>query len=382
MHRIWLRPWVTVAITATLVGIGLAARRPGAPAGSSREVRLAFLEDGWRDRADVPGVVLAVEDRDGSRWLRASGTTLRGGGSTLPADARFRIGSITKTFVAVVVVQLAGEHRLNLDAPASRYLPGRPAWDGVTVRELLNHTSGIPDYAAMDERFTANLVRDRARRWTADELLALAHAVRPNFPAGTDYQYSNTDYVLLGRVVEAVTGTSWAAQVRLRILDPLHLDATYVDGAEPGPPVTAGYFDGDNDGQEENTETGTEWTSLASSEGPAGAIVSTAADLTTFADALFHGRLVGKAQLRAMTADGPFHPRGTNYGLGVEITRTDRTMTVWGHGGFVPGFRSTLWYSPRHDTTVVALANDSRANTADLAELAMRSAAPSSAPPR
>jgi D-alanyl-D-alanine carboxypeptidase len=182
--------------------------------------------------------------------------------------------------------------------------------------------------------------------------------------------------VVLGEVIRAVTGTSWAIQVRRRILDPLALRYTYVAGEEPGPPVVPGYHDMDNDGDEENVETGGAWPALTSSEGPAGAMVSTAGDLTRFAGALFRGRLLDAASLRAMTAPTPFHPRGSNQGLGVEITRLYSATTTLGHGGFLPGFRSTLWYQPSTGVTVVVLANDSRANTADLAELMLRAAQP------
>jgi D-alanyl-D-alanine carboxypeptidase len=268
-----------------------------------------------------------------------------------------------------VVLQLAAEGRLGLDDPASRYVRGTPGLDGVTIRQLLDHTSGLPDYSAVQEGFGPGLLRDRDRRWTAGELLTISSSVQRDFPPGSAYAYSNSNYVALGLVVESVTGTTWAAQVRTRIIDPLHLDATYVAGAERGPAVTAGYGDGDNDGDVENLENGREWTSLASSEGPAGALVSTAGDLATFADALFHGRLVDGSALRDMTTPTRHHPRASGYGLGVEITRPDWTTTVWGHGGFLPGFRSTMWYVPSVDRVVVVLTNDSRGDTADLAEL-------------
>jgi D-alanyl-D-alanine carboxypeptidase len=182
--------------------------------------------------------------------------------------------------------------------------------------------------------------------------------------------------VLLGQVIEAVTGTSWAAEVRRRIIDPLWLRHTYVSGAEAVPgAVLPGYFDVDEDGDEENIETGAPWPSLETTEGPAGAVVSTAADLAVFGGALFRGRLLSPAMLRQAVAEGPHHPRTSNYGLGVEVLRPDYRTTVWGHGGFTPGFRSALWYVPRQDLLVVVLANDSRANPQDLAELITRASA-------
>ncbi len=353
-------------LTIPAVALSASVLAPDAAAGGSD---LAAIQDGWRRRAGVPGVVVAVRDGAGPTWTRASGTATREGTAPLDPDARFRVASITKTFVAVVVLQLAAEGRLGLDDPASRYVRGTPGLDGVTIRQLLDHTAGLPDYSAAQEGFGPGLLRDRDRRWTARELLTISSSVQRDFPPGSDYAYSNSNYVALGLVVEAVTGTSWAAQVRTRIIDPLHLGATYVAGAERGPAVTAGFGDGDNDGDVENLETGREWASLATSEGPAGALVSTAGDLATFADALFHGRLVDGSALRDMTTPTSHHPRAGGYGLGVEITRPDWTTTVWGHGGFLPGFRSTMWYVPSVDRVVVVLTNDSRGDTADLAEL-------------
>ena len=368
---------VLAALTVPLVALTASVLAPDPPAASAGGDRLAAIQDSWRQRADVAGVVVAVHDAAGRRHVRASGSASRESQAALTADTRFRVASITKTFVAVVVLQLVAEGRLRLDDLASRHLPGLPGLDGVTVRQLLDHTAGLPEYTAVDEGFGQALLRDRDRRWTARELLARSASVRRDFAPGTDYAYSNTNYVALGLVVEAVTGTSWAAQVRTRILDPLRLGDTYVAGAEPappGPPVTAGYGDGDNDGDVENLETGREWTSLATSEGPAGALVSTAGDLATFADALFHGRLLDPASLRAMTTPTPYHPPARGYGLGVEVTRVDRGTTVWGHGGFLPGFRSTLWFEPSAGRVVVVLTGDSRAATADLAELLLRAA--------
>jgi D-alanyl-D-alanine carboxypeptidase len=100
--------------------------------------------------------------------------------------------------------------------------------------------------------------------------------------------------------------------------------------------------------------------------------VSTAGDLATFGDALYHGRLLDAASLRTMTAERPFHPRNSNYGYGTEITRLGYGITVLGHGGFLPGFKSVLWYVPSRDLTIAVLANDSTANPADLAELILR----------
>jgi D-alanyl-D-alanine carboxypeptidase len=354
------------AVVLLLTGCTTAAPEP---LGQDPSAWLTMLHL-WRSRGDAPATVLGVATGDGETWVGADGTPEREG-QPIRTDAPFRIASITKVFVAVVVLQLVEEGRLGLDDPASRYAPDAAPWH-VTIRQLLNHTSGIPDFGMADE-FGEQLAAHRDRRWTAAQAVALVADNEPTFPPGAGYSYSNTNYVLLGEVIETVTGHSWAREIRRRILDPLQLRDTYVAGFEPAqrPPI-AGYFDLDNDGDFDNVETGGPWTSLETSDGAAGCIVSTGPDMLAFGDALFHGRLLSAETMRAMTAEGPFHPRFTNYGLGLEIARPDYRTTIWGHGGYLPGFRSSLWYVPSRDAVIVVLANDARVEPRDLAELAMR----------
>jgi len=203
-------------------------------------------------------------------------------------------------------------------------------------------------------------------------VLALVQDNERAFRPGAGYQYSNTDYLVLGNVIRSATGASWADQVRNRILIPLHLEHTVIPGRGQAPvQVVPGYFDLDNDGDEEMVDDGTPWPALETSEGPAGAMISTVGDLLKFGDALFRGSLLRPGSLQAMVAEGPFHARTSNYGLGLEILRPDYRTTIWGHGGFLPGVRSVLWYVPSRDAVVVVLTNESRANPADLAELMM-----------
>jgi len=362
---------VAATTLAVLLGSGGCRNSPVPESGSPSAQTLQATLDTWRARADVPAVMLGVSDSDGGSWVGASGTPERAGAVGVTTDARFRIASITKVFVAVVVLQLVEEGRLGLDEPASRYLAADAA-RYVTIRQLLNHTSGIPDYS-MSDGFNKQLLEQRERRWTADEVLALVKDKESDFAPGSGYSYSNTDYILLGEVIKQISGRSWSQEVRHRILQPLSLNSTYIAGAESvRGAVLPGYFDADNDGNVENVETGRPWPALETSEGPAGAMVSTAADLLTFGHALFRGRLVQEPTLRAMVTEGPYHPRFSNYGLGLEIMRPDYRTTIWGHGGFLPGFKSALWYVPSRDAVIVVLANDARANPADLAELVMR----------
>ena len=371
--RRWLA--MLLAFALVLVTAGYASSALNTDATATPHEELQQLLDRWRQRADVPAMTLAVDGPGRSRLVIASGTEERGGGAAVTTDAQFRVASTTKLFVATVVLQLVEEGRLRLDAPVSAYVSGFRHAHGVTIRQLLNHTSGIPDYTRTDH-FHEGLLEHRDRKWSTEKLLALVADIRRDFAPGTDYLYSNTGYLLLGRVIDTVTGSTWAAEVRRRIFDPLRLQHTYIAGTESVPgSVLPGYIDVDMDGDVENVETGGPWPALETAEGPAGAVVSTAADLATFAGALFRGRLVSPSTLEQMVADGPHHPRNSNYGLGVEISRPDYRLTIWGHGGFTIGFKSALWYVPTQDLVVVVLANDARANTSDLAELVVRTGA-------
>jgi D-alanyl-D-alanine carboxypeptidase len=365
--------WLSAVALVTVLAAGCMFTDPYGAGTAAGDTRIQQLLDRWRERAEVPAVTLAVTDGSGDRYVAASGTAESGGNvASVAADAQFRIASITKMFVATVVLQLVEEGRLELDRPVIEYLPDFEHDRRITVRQLLNHTSGIPDYGRTNE-FNEGLIADRDRRWTTHEVLALVEGVRPDFAPGADYLYSNTGYILLGHVVETVTGSTWAAEVRRRILEPLRLTHTFVAGTEPVPGgVLPGYIDVDMDGDVENVETGGPWASLETTEGAAGAMVSTAGDLAAFAQALFGGHVLRPATLQEMVVSGPHHPRNSNYGLGVEISRPDYRLTTWGHGGFTLGFISVLWYLPQHDLVVAVLANDVRANPSDLAELVVR----------
>jgi D-alanyl-D-alanine carboxypeptidase len=367
--RVYALTTLLIAIVAsTATAFGATARHPQKVRSSAG---MQLLVEGWRARADVPAVVAGVEDLDGQRWLAASGTRQMRGGGRVAVDAQFRIASITKLFVATVIMQLVAEGRLDLDDPASDYVRG-VRLNGATIHQLLSHTSGIPDYA-MTQGLSKQLLENRERRWSTSDIYGLITDVEPDFATGDGYQYSNTNYVVLGDVIEEVTGAAWAREVRRRVLDPLRLADTYVAGFEaPRGDIIPGYFDADNDGDVEDAGAGRPWPSLETSEAGAGAIVSTAADLLTFGRALFGGKLLATARMRRMVAELPHHPRNSNYGLGVETVRPDYRTTIWGHGGLLPGYRSVLWYVPAQDVVVVVLANDVRANPADLAELVMR----------
>ena len=365
-------------LAAALLATTLCACTTAAASGTAGTDDVQAIIDRWQARTPVPGVVVTLHTDDGqTTWTAGVGSP--GESRPMRPSNRFRVASITKLFVATVVMQLVEEGRLDLNAAAGAHLEGLRGVDAgaldslvkaVTVRHLLAHTSGIPDYG-MSDGFAEDLVRKRAQVWSAGQVVALIAGREREFTPGTEHRYSNTNFVLLGEVIRDVTGTTWWEQVRSRILDPLAMDATYIAGFEQGPAAVDGLADLDDDGYEE-TISGGPWPALDTSEGAAGAIVSTAGDLLTFGRALAGGELLSARSRRLMTTHLPRSPRLAGYGLGAEVAHPDYVTKVWGHGGSLPGYRSLLWHVPSAGVTIAVLTNRYRANPADLAELVMR----------
>ncbi|HEX6685270.1 MAG TPA: serine hydrolase domain-containing protein [Candidatus Limnocylindrales bacterium] len=269
-------------------------------------------------------------------WRGAAGRAELGTSRPVPAHGRFRIGSVTKTFTATVMLQLEAERRLRLDDPLARWLPGAvPGANEITLRNLLQHTSGVPEYM---ERFyelyptTADVVRQRFRRWTPGELLALVEGRPPLFEPGTSWSYANTNYTLLSLVIKRVTGNDYATEVSRRILRPLGLRHTELPGNNPlipGPHAHA-YLPADETG--EPVDVSVFNPSIA---GAAGEIVSTTADINRFLGALLGGRLLPPAQLARMKTTAPGN---TDYGLGLLQLQLPGTKLLWGHTGSIFGY--------------------------------------------
>jgi D-alanyl-D-alanine carboxypeptidase len=266
-------------------------------------------------------LLLAAPARAAEIVLVADGHHVTARGDIRPDD-RFRVGSVSKTFVAVTVLQLEAEGRLSLDDPIGRYVPGAGA---APLRTLLNHTSGIPNHSE-DPRILEGFP---LRRWQPSELVAIARSM----PPVTGFYYSNTNYVLLGLAVEEITGRPLARELERRIIRPLRLERTAYD---EGPRVR-GVIAGSSAGVD-LTISDTSWA------GAAGAVVSSARELATFYGSLH--RLLPRRQYKAMHT-------GT-YGYGLFPLQT-ACGTAWGHNGAVPGYYSNAFTRGRR--TVVVLVN-------------------------
>jgi D-alanyl-D-alanine carboxypeptidase len=314
---------------------------------SDRQALLAGILDAHRAAGDFVGGRIALRDRDGTITEVTAGTsTVEPAGGPVDPTVAWNIGSITKTFVAVVVLQLADEGRLDLDAGIDRFLPDLADGGAITPRQLLQHTSGLGEYENQPA-----VLADRQRSWAPDELIAVAEAGGRVGEPGEAHHYSNTNYVVLGEVIEQVTGHTWADEVRTRIVEPLHMSNTDVLGSEP--PV--GYQD--IDGSFVDT-TLTEDPSLA---GAAGGLQSTDHDLLLLATGLADGRLLSPESTRAMQTFVPgedYSEFGIDhgYGLGLERYATD-TIVVIGHMGTGNAQSAFVGYDSAHGTAVAVMTN-------------------------
>ncbi|MFG1621576.1 serine hydrolase domain-containing protein [Kribbella sp. NPDC049227] len=358
--------WVAVIALATAASLATApvvSASSSAPARSStsqpRGVQAALDQV---VAAGAPGAVAYV--RVGDRTYRYSS----GYGNLAPltpirvAD-RSRIGGVTKTFTATVVLQLVGDRVLKLNDSVEKWLPGVfPNGAGITIRQLLNHTSGIYDYA-QDERVFAPYFEggDLTLIFDPREGVRIAAEHGPLYAPGTGWNYSNTNTLLLAMIVEAATGNSFGTELRRRIFKPLGLDHTSypTTSAIPGSYVHGYWIIGGPDP--------VDFTSLSPTLlGAAGAILSNPEDVTRFYRALLRGHLLKPAQLRAMqTIDAvATDPPGSidsgipggGWGLGL-LRETFPCGDAWGHDSEIPGYMTAAWSSEDGSRQVVVVVN-------------------------
>ena len=325
----------------------------------------------------IPGAVVLLRTPQGE-FAVTYGTTLLGAKSPPRADTYFRAASNTKTMTAAVILQLAQEGKLSLDDAVSKYVPGVPNGDHITIAELLEMRSGLYSYTDGPE-ISASMDHDPARVWSPAELLAIAFAHPPNFPPGTAYEYSNTNYVLLGLIAEKVDARTLAKSMQARLFGPLHLQHTEF----PAPAVNAipspyahGYLYGSasvvmmgkppySPDVQAAARAGTllpkDYTDLNHSFAQgAGAVISNASDLATWIQALVAGRVLNSAYQRrwldSLQLEDPSKPDGQQYGYGIAKLHWGPN-TVYFHGGETPGYNSFMGYDPKSQMTLVIWTN-------------------------
>jgi D-alanyl-D-alanine carboxypeptidase len=315
-----------------------------------------------RDRAGyrVPAISAAVVLPDGSVWTGASGKANMKSGRKVNTDTVFAIGSITKTFVSALALKLAEDGDLSLDDRVGKWVPEFPRSKGssASLRQLLRHTSGIYNYT--DNPRFGNAVEHGRLPWTSDRMLQFVNA--PYFAPGKDFRYSNTNYALLGMVIERATGRPLPEQIRTRLLEPLGLERISLQaGSSQFADIAHGYTAISHDLPHKDVSDGSMLVPNARSSQwawAAGGMAADARSVAVWADSLFGGRVLEETSLEEMI-DVRDTGDGFDYGLGVAGTESaSGSRKMLGHEGAIDGFQSVMWYLPSEDITVVVLVND------------------------
>ncbi|WP_229794982.1 serine hydrolase domain-containing protein [Saccharothrix coeruleofusca] len=365
---------VMVAMTAVLGTTAVSAT--AGTAGAHRPEAKVLQRDADALLAQgAPGVLVELDTPRGEVRVRSGHGDVRRR-TPVPWEAKFRAGSFTKPFVAVTVLQLVGEGRLSLDDTVERWLPGVVAGNGndgskITVRQLLQHTSGLRNYVLEFPHLFAEegFMRNRFTTMTAREAVAKAVAKPPTFQPGQDWLYSNTGYALAGMIIERVTGRTWQQEVRDRIVKPLGLSGTSLPGTSPHLPAphARGYERFPEKGIEADPEDPRYGEAVdvtlqnPSWGGAAGEMITTTEDGNKFLRALFSGRVLRPAQFAEMTRTVPapaFEAAwpGVRYGLGI-MWMPNECGGLWSHGGDIMGFMTRNGVTSDGSRSVVVSVN-------------------------
>ncbi len=351
--------------------------RPGPGRAEIRAIavraRLQVELDNVRARLGIPGVSVTVMFPDGSSWTGTSGRADVAGNKEVTPDTAFALASVSKTYTAALILALVGEGRIDLDASALSYIPGATIDRRITVRQLLNHTSGLDDYF-LHTPIDKALLADPDAFWSVKR--TLKYVAKPYFPPGKGWRYSNTNYLYLGLIAERVTGVTLAIALRDRFFVPLDFNATWYQAVEkPRGPLAHGYrFAGPRLSTPPIDLTAKSpvapFRSVVTAAGGAGSIAATSADAARWGRLLFTGEVLGPA-MTAQMLDGvaftaAYKPR-VPYGLGVQAFPIGGRLSV-GHSGRLLGFRSSVRHLPAENVTIAVLTNQSRADPGVIVE--------------
>jgi len=312
------------------------------------------IQDLLNDYAQDDAALVLYVRMDQLEWVGAAGLADIEAGVTAQTADLFRIGSVTKPLVATVLLQLVDEGDLKLDDMIADYVPNEIVSnianvDSATIRQMLQMTSGITDYLNTDEFYDAAM-DDPTHWWTPDEVLTAAYGYDADFVAGTDYFYSNSNYILAQLVIEGITGNALGTELENRIFAPLEMNSCYLETeATFGAGIVRGYADY-GDGLEDVTLFN-DGVGLGD-----GGVVCSAADLAKFMPALLSGELL-EADTLAQMLDAVDDGEGGAYGLGIGVDESEFGQLI-GHDGSTSGFQSIMLYLPDYDLSIVVLTNN------------------------
>jgi D-alanyl-D-alanine carboxypeptidase len=347
----------------------------------SLEQAFANALERFRLQHEFPGITASYLLPSGKNYSAAAGWADLERREAMTVESRMLAASIGKTFVAATMVSLAREQAIDLDAPVSDWL-GHKSWfeqipnhKSMTLRHLLNHTSGLPNHVYVPAFNEAASTQWPApgNSFTPEVLVSFIFDAEPLFPPGESWAYTDTGYVLIGLVIEAITGRTYYEELNDRFLGPLRLKATTPSNQRSLSNLAAGYVAADNafgfplKTTDQNGvlvwHPGLEWTG--------GGLISTSRDLAHWGDALFRSRALPDEDLHAMLESVPIgaDTLGIHYGLGIAINQSGLISPVYGHGGWIPGYSSSLRHYPGSGITIAFQVNSDRISHNDLSEI-------------
>jgi D-alanyl-D-alanine carboxypeptidase len=361
---------IVISVTLALILLGNSAyvmqgeALPDATNESDCTAEFQSALDAFQKKYGFPGATAAYVLKDGTTGVAATGFADVETGMPMTVTSRMLAASIGKSFVGATAVALSQEGVLDLDAPLSHWLGDRPWFgrlpnhDKITIRHLLTHSSGLPDHVYLE-----NFTNEVSRKWremqnpfTPEELIEFVLDQPPLFEPGEAWSYSDTGYILMGLVIEEVTGRSYYEEITKRFLKPLDLTLTSPSDRRYLPGLAAGYMAAKNAfGFPRKTiqadglmvwHPGFEWTG--------GGLVSNSLDLAKWGALLFGGEAMSGDYLPELLQAVPISPENPNvhYGAGVGIYRSGPFGPVFGHGGWIPGYSSSLRYYPDHGVSI------------------------------
>ena len=338
---------VAISVATASAGVGPATPAGAAPAKNQASAMTSAIQKVMRQNS-IPGAIVGVWQKGAAPYVKAFGVRNKATGQPMAANLHMRIGSETKTFTVTALLQLVDQKKVGLDDPISKYVSGVPDGDAITLRELAEMRSGLMSYTASDT-WGQQFVADPERQWTPQELLPYSFSQPLLFVPGTNFNYSNTNTVLLGLVVEKASGQTLSTYITQHILKPEHLGHTVFPDSAAFPSLHAqGYTNQTADGQVANS---TGWN--PSWGWAAGAMISTLSDLRTWAKDVATGTLLTPATQRQREKFIPVPAMApATYGLALF------DINGWiGHNGSLPGYQSLTVYLPAQQTTMVVLLN-------------------------
>jgi len=368
---------VALMTGVALIGLSSCQRQQESALKPIDKAALQTMVDTTARELLIPGALVVLRTPQGE-FTVSYGTTLLGATSPPAADTHFRIASNTKTMTAAVIVLLAQEGKLSLNDPVSKYVPGVPNGDNITITELLNMRSGLYDYTS-DPIISKTIDTDPAKVWTPAEVLAIAFAHPPNFSPGKQYEYNNTNYALLGLVAEKVDGKPLAQIMHDRWFGPLNMQNTELPSSTVNTipkPYSHGYLYGSSSvalvGEppyspeiQAAARAGTllpkDYTNVNHSfASAAGGVISTANDLAIWIKALVGGKVLNADYQRrwfdSLQPEDPSKPNGQKYGYGI-VQLSWGPNTIYFHGGETPGYNSKISYDLPNDVTLIVWTN-------------------------